>query len=401
MSPHSKLQVPAGYQFGTASAHIKYPNRKDVGFIVSNNPAACAAVFTQNRFCAAPVIFSREMLENSAGIISGVVVNSGCANAATGEQGMQNAATMAHVASESIGHGGAFLVCSTGTIGVQLPMEKLEPGIVAAAEARGEDARDFIDFADSIMTTDTVRKVASATLDIDGKTVTIAGCAKGSGMIYPNMATLLAFVITDADIEAHALQELFQRVNDRTLNCITVDGDTSTNDTAIILANGAAQASVAPGSDAFVAFERALTDVMTSLARQLARDGEGASHLVQITVKGAASFAEARTAAMAVANSPLVKTAIYGKDANWGRIACALGNSGVAFDAAMTDISLGDLTMMRDGVPLVFSEERALEILGEEEIHITADLKAGDGTATVWTCDFTEKYVEINGAYRT
>jgi len=373
MTTIPQIAVPAGYQFGTAAAHIKYPGRKDVGFIVSNNPASCAAVFTQNRFCAAPVAFSRDMLHNSAGIISGIVVNSGCANAATGDQGMENAATMAHLASESIGHGGAFLVCSTGTIGVQLPMEKISRGITEAADMRGEDAADFVAFADSIMTTDTVRKIASAQFEVGGKTVTIAGCAKGSGMIHPNMATLLAFVITDIAIDAHLLQQIFARVNDISLNCITVDGDTSTNDTAILLANGAADVQATAGSEAMRAFESALTDVMIKLARQLACDGEGATHLVEITVSGAATFADARKAAMAVANSPLVKTAIYGKDANWGRIACALGYSGVDFDATKTDITLGDLVMMRNGTPQDFSEERALVILGEDEIKIHAD----------------------------
>ncbi len=401
MSATGEITVPEGFQFGTAAAHIKYPDRKDVGFIVSNNPASCGAVFTQNRFCAAPVVFSRDMMESSAGIISGVIVNSGCANAATGEQGMDHAAQMAHLASEAIGHGGAFLVCSTGTIGVQLPMEKIEAGIQTAADMRGETSAEFVAFAESIMTTDTVRKVAGASIEFNGQKATIAGCAKGSGMIHPNMATLLAFVITDVAIDPYLLQQVFARVNDRTLNCITVDGDTSTNDTAIILANGAAGLQVDEDSEVLVRFEAALLEVMTDLAQQLARDGEGATHLVEITVDSARSFEEGRQAAMAVAKSPLVKTAIYGKDANWGRIACALGYSGVEFDAAKVDIALGDLRLMENGTPVDFSEERALEILGEEKIIITADLKQGKESATVWTCDFTEKYIEINGAYRT
>lgn len=397
----NSTHIPSGYNFGTHESAIKYPGRKDVGLILSDTPASCAAVFTKNTFAAAPVHFSQDTLHLSAGFISGVIVNSGCANAATGDMGLVNAGRMAHLAADATKAAAPMLVCSTGTIGVQLPMDRIEAAIPQAAAHLRAGAEAFIDFADSILTTDTVRKIASETFDIDGKTVTISGCAKGSGMMHPNMATMLAFVITDAAVEPHFLQQIFSRIIDRTINCVTVDGDTSTNDTAILLANGASTVHIEPDGPALHPFETALMNVLTELARKLARDGEGASHLVEITVAGAPTFAEARKAAMAVANSPLVKTAIYGRDANWGRIACALGNSGVEFDPTKTDISLGGLELMREGTPQSFDEDRALVILGEEEIKIAVDLNAGNESATVWTCDLTEKYIEINGAYRT
>lgn len=401
MTENVTLSIPAGFRFGTAEAGIKYPNRKDVGMIFSDEPASCAAVFTKNLFAAAPVHYSRDVLQNAAGYISGVIVNSGCANAATGELGMHNTAAMSEASSHAVSCNAPFLVCSTGTIGVQLPMDRIKSGIASAAASLSSSTGAFIDFADSILTTDTVRKVASETFEIDGKSVTVTGCAKGSGMIHPDMATLLAYVVTDASIDPQFLQTVFTRINNLTLNCITVDGDTSTNDTAIILASGGSGVEVCPDSPAQHPFETALLNVMTSLSRKLARDGEGATHLVEITVAGADTFLNARKAAMAVANSPLVKTAIYGKDANWGRIACALGYSGVAFDPAKTDISLGAISLMANGTPIAFDEAEALKVLGEEEIKIRADLKAGSESATVWTCDFTEKYIEINGAYRT
>jgi len=395
------IAFPAGFRFGVSEAGIKYRNRKDIGLVVSDTPASCAAVFTKNAFTAAPVVVSREKLHQAAGIISGVVVNSGCANAATGDEGMANAHKMASLAEETTAAGGPFLVCSTGTIGVQLPIEKLESAIPAASKDLQSSPDAFISFSDAILTTDTVRKIASRTFEIHGKKVTIAGCAKGSGMMHPNMATMLAYVVTDAAVEPMFLQQIFSRLIDKTINCVTVDGDTSTNDTAIILANGTSGVHIAADTQELHPFETALEDVLTELSRKLARDGEGATHLVEITVAGAPTFAEARKAALSVGNSPLVKTAIYGKDANWGRIACALGYSGVEFDASKVDIRIGDLELMKEGAPIVFDENRAMEILSQEEIQIHVHLKAGSEIATVWTCDFTEKYIEINGSYRT
>lgn len=392
---------PAGFRFGVAEAGIKYANRKDVGIVLSNTPASCAAVFTKNRFCAAPVTVSRRLLEQSAGILSGVVVNSGSANAATGAEGMANAEEMTRLAQQATTAQAPMLVCSTGTIGVQLPMDKVNAALPQAAQNLQPGLDAFQQFAESIMTTDTVSKVATDSFTFEGKQVSVAGCAKGSGMMHPNMATMLAFIITDASVDPHFLQQIFSRIIDRTLNCVTVDGDTSTNDTAILFANGAAGVEIVPDSPQLHEFETALSNVLTTLSRKLARDGEGATHLIEITVTGAPTFAEARRAALAIGNSPLVKTAIYGRDANWGRIACALGYSGVEFDADKTDIRLGNLPLMQNGTPLGFSEERAFELLSQEEISIFADLKNGTESATVWTCDLTEKYIEINGSYRT
>lgn len=395
------FHFPAGFSLGVHAGHIKYPNRKDVGLILSHTPASCAAVFTKNTFAAAPVHYSRKVLQQSAGFISGVVVNAGCANAATGDQGEINAAAMGRIAAEATSAAAPFLVCSTGTIGVQLPMEKINSAVPAAAAALSYNPVAFHDFAESIMTTDTVPKVVSTEFHIGGRPVRIAGCAKGSGMIHPNMATMLAFVITDVGFESHALQQLFTHAVDRTLNCVTVDGDTSTNDTAVILANGASSVTLRPDSPALHHFEAALTYVLRELSKKLARDGEGATHLIEITVDGAETFHDARKAALSVANSPLVKTAIYGRDANWGRIACALGYSGIAFDPDKTDITLGDLPLMRAGTPVDFDEDHALQILSQDHITIHADLKNGHESATVYTCDLTEKYIEINGSYRT
>lgn len=391
-----------GILFSAAPAAIKYADRLDLGLITTDRVASCAAVFTQNNFAAAPVLFSKETLEQSNGYVSGVIVNSGCANAATGDEGYANAVKMAELARSATSASAPFLVCSTGTIGVQLPMDRIEAALPEAVEALAPTERAFLDFADSIMTTDTVRKVCSVEVLIDGKVITIAGCAKGSGMMHPNMATMLCFLVTDAEIAPPLLQKTFSAIIERTLNCVTVDGDTSTNDTALILANGASGVSIVENEhENFDLFSDALNDVLTSLSRQLARDGEGATHLIEVTVKGAPTFNEARKAALAVANSPLVKTAIYGRDANWGRIACALGNSSVPFDATKTDIRMGILDLMIAGNPLPFSEDEALAILSQDEINIVADLKNGAESATVWTCDLTEKYIEINGSYRT
>lgn len=394
------LAIPAGFQFATHAAGIKYPNRKDLGLIIADSPSATAAVFTQNRFAAAPVTVSRETLQNSQ-LCSGIVVNSGNANAATGDAGMSNAREMAALAASTASAKAPYLVCSTGTIGVQLPMGKLRDAIPAAAKKPQATAEAFIEFAESIMTTDTVRKVTSATVEIDGTPVTITGCAKGSGMIHVNMATMLSYIVTDIAIAPDVLQTTFSHIINRTLNCVTIDGDTSTNDTAIIMASGASGVMVQPGTKQFAAFEEALTSVLTTLSKKLARDGEGATHLVEVTVTGAPTYEQARTAALSVAKSPLVKTAIYGRDANWGRIACALGYSEVPFDPNQTDISLGNLPLMLNGTPLDFSEDEAMKILSQEEIRIYADLKNGSEAATVWTCDLTEKYIEINGSYRT
>lgn len=404
--PELDFKIPSGFRWGVAQAGIKYANRRDVALAVSDDTASAAAVFTQNLFQAAPVTVSRETMSASAGKVGGVITNAGCANAATGSIGLENARNMASYTKKVTGSNAEFLVCSTGTIGVQLPMDKLNAGIEISAKNLRADNEAFIDFANAILTTDTHLKVAFTSVEIGGKEVRILGCAKGSGMMQPNMATMLSYVFTDAGVEPKLLQEIFKAGIARSINCVTVDGDTSTNDTAILLASGKSGVSLfEPNADCAI-FEKALTVVLQSLAKQLARDGEGATKLIEITVKGAPNYEEGRKAALAVGNSPLVKTAIHGRDANWGRIACALGYSGVSFDSSLTDISLGSpavttLELMKSGTPIEFDEDIALKILTEEFIKIEADIHAGNEEVTIWTCDLTDQYIVINGSYRT
>ncbi len=402
--PNIAIPLPKGFSWGTAAAGIRYKNRDDLAVIDPGCEATAAAVFTQNTFCAAPVRVSREILSASKGRIRGVVVNSGCANAATGEQGLRDARAMAEELGKCLAPSGKThcLVCSTGTIGVRLPMEKVLPAIHAAVANRSESAPGFLAFARAILTTDTREKYAWKVLTIAGKPVTILACAKGSGMIYPRMATLLGFVATDAELPPETAQTLLRYAVNRSLNCLTVDADTSTNDTTILLANGASGASIQDIDSADgQCFAEALTEVLQCLARQLARDGEGATKLIEITVREARSYEEAHQVAMSIANSNLVKTAIYGRDANWGRIVCAIGNTGVSLEPERVRVRLGDLLLFEKGEPVPFDEGVALQVLSEEFVPITVDLGLGENSATAWTCDLTEKYVEINGAYRT
>lgn len=396
-----KLHIPKGFRWGTAAAKIKRAGRDDIAILYADEPVSTAAVFTQNRFCAAPVALCREVLEAGGGKTQGVIANSGNANAATGEPGLANARAMTVAARAATNSQGRFLVCSTGTIGVQLPMERVAPGIEAAAAQCEATADAFEKFAKAILTTDTVEKMASAEFSLGNKSARIAGCAKGSGMMHPNMATLLAFIMTDVDISPALLDECLRGANEKSLNCITIDGDTSTNDTAILFASGKSGLSVIKGSESQRLFEEHLLAVMQSLAKQLARDGEGATKLIEIHVQRAASFEQARQAGLAIGNSNLVKTAIYGRDANWGRIVCALGYSGVPIDPDKVSVQLGDLMLYNEGAPLALDEDRALEILSQDVVIIEVALGLGDESATVWSCDLTEKYIEINGSYRT
>ncbi|MBX7244202.1 MAG: bifunctional glutamate N-acetyltransferase/amino-acid acetyltransferase ArgJ [Candidatus Sumerlaeaceae bacterium] len=395
------FEVPAGFRWAAASGSIKKPGRLDVGLFTADTTATAAATFTQNDFRAAPVLVSQQTLQETGSRISGVVVNSGCANAATGAEGSANASSMAATAQNASGREAPLLVCSTGTIGVQLPMDRVTPAIADAAAKLSGSREAFNEFAQSILTTDTCEKIAWASFVADGKTVRILGCAKGSGMMYPRMATLLAFVATDADIAPDLLRKSFSNAVELSLNCMTIDGDTSTNDTAIILASGKSGANVTAGSDTLRLFDQKLLEVMQSLARQLARDGEGATKLIEINVQGAADFTAARHIGREIANSNLVKTAIYGRDANWGRICCAIGNAGAGVDTAKVQIKLGDIVLFKENAPLPLDEEAALKVLSEEFIPIEARVGSGPGSATVWTCDLTDKYIEINGSYRT
>ena len=393
------VAAPRGFLAGVTRAELKKAG-EDFAVLVSECPAVAAAVFTKNLAQAAPVLVSREHLRYRTH--RAVVVNSGGANACTGAAGLNDARRTAALVAEALGCKPAeVLVASTGVIGQRLNMQKIEAGVqVATANlSRAAGAR----VAEAIMTTDTRPKRASKRLKLGGQTVTIAGVAKGAGMIHPNMATMLSFLTTDAAISKSALQVALKQAVRRTFNRLSVDGDTSTNDTLAILANGAAgnaPINQTSGAD-FETFTQALTTVCRDLTIQIARDGEGARKLVTIHVKHASSERAAEKIAATIATSPLVKTAIAGEDANWGRILAAAGRSGARFDVSKVEIKLGSLVVARNGGGLIFDEARALEILKKDAVTITVDLHQGAAEVTAWTCDLTEGYIRINADYRS
>ncbi len=392
---------PAGYRFAGIHAGLK-KRKKDMALIVSDCMAETAAVFTTNAVKAAPVIYDMGVLKG--GKAQAVLVNSGNANACTGPGGLEDASRSASIAARCLGipESGVY-VSSTGVIGVPLDMEKMEKGIELLTRSLGEDA---LPAAEAILTTDTVMKLSSVRLDIDGITVTVSGMAKGSGMIHPDMATMLCFIVTDAKIGHGVLQKLLGRGISDTFNMISVDGDTSTNDSVIVLANGASGcAEIKEGSAACEAFSSAFNQVLGELARQIVKDGEGASRFIEMKVSGAATRADAALMARSVISSSLVKAAFFGADANWGRILCAMGYSGAAFDPSLVDLAFtsakGTLKVLEGGVPLEFDEDTAKTILLEKEVGVLADCHQGDGEATAWGCDLTYDYVKINGDYRS
>ncbi|WP_281654152.1 bifunctional glutamate N-acetyltransferase/amino-acid acetyltransferase ArgJ [Eggerthella sinensis] len=405
--------VTAARGFRASGVHAgfrKDPERFDLALVAADEPCACAAVFTQNVFCSAPVTVSREHLEGVGyGTARAVVVNSGNANAATGEPGLEAARETAVIAGDAVGcPASEVLVASTGVIGVHLPMAPFGTGLPAATAALS--AEGGADAARAIMTTDTRPKEAAVSFSgdgtgYDGCTFTVGGMAKGSGMIMPNMATMISVITTDAPVAAPALHAALVRAANRSFNKVTVDSDTSTNDSCFLLASGeavpAGSAPFDPDGAAFARFEAALVAVCEKLARQMAADGEGASRLVTVKVTGAANDADADLAARAVANSPLVKTAICGHDANWGRIAMAIGKSGAAFRQEDAAIDIMGLPVCRGGLTVAFDEDEALRRFEQPEIAIDIDLGAGDAETTVWTCDFTHEYITINGDYRS
>jgi len=371
-----------------------------LAIIISERPAVAAAVFTQNLVAAAPVLLSQQHLRHRTH--RAIVVNSGGANACTGEEGLSDARQTAALVAEYFNcDDREVLIASTGVIGQRLDMTKVESGVRAATAELSRERGWKV--AEAIMTTDTRPKRAVRRLKLDGKQVTIAGVAKGAGMIHPNMATLLAFVTTDAAITKATLQASLKLAVSQTFNRVSVDGDTSTNDTLMVLANGAAEnppISKASGAD-FEAFTSALTDVCRDLAKDVARDGEGATKLVTIQVRRAPGLRDAEKIAVTVATSPLVKTALAGADANWGRILAAAGRSGAKFDVSKVEIKLGKLVVARNGRGLDFDEALALEILKRDEVTVTIDLHQGDAEVTEWTCDLTEGYIRINADYRS
>ena len=399
----SEAALPHGFRFAATACGLKKTGALDLAIFSSDVPASAAAVFTQNLVVAAPVTLSKKHLRLSKGRMRAVVVNAGNANCATGAQG--NAVSMRTVeetARRLRVQPHEVFVCSTGVIGVQLPVEKILRALPSLTRNRRPSARSFVELSLAICTTDTRPKTAAASFKMAGKKIHLVGCAKGAGMIHPNMATTLAFVVTDAAISPPLLQKTLNEVTRRTFNSISVDGDTSTNDTLLVLANGEAGApAIQKGSKAHRAFTVALEEVCQSLALQIVADGEGAQRVIEIEVRHAKSEAAARRIAETIATSPLVKTAFAGGDPNWGRIFAAAGRSGVKFDPALVDIHMAGIPVLRKGQPLDFNERAASNKLLAEHVPVVVDLHAGDARARYWTCDFTAEYVRINASYRT
>src|SRR5499433_2560812 len=398
-SDRLSVAAPKGFLAGTARCGLKKAG-DDLAIIFSDRPAAAAAVFTQNLVQAAPVLVSRDHLRFKTHRV--IVVNSGGANACTGEKGLNDARETARMVAEYFNcDDREVLIASTGVIGVRLDMDKITSGV---REATGMLSRGaWANVAETIMTTDTRPKRANRSVRLGGSAVKIAGVAKGSGMIHPDLATLLAFVTTDAAIGKAALHAALKRAVNQSFNRVSVDGDTSTNDMLAVLANGAAENEPIkrPEGADFELFTKTLTEVCRDLAIQIARDGEGARKLITIRIRHAPNERDAGKIAATIATSPLVKTAIAGADANWGRILAAAGRSGVKFDPSKVEIKLGGLAVARNGVGLPFNEARALEILKSDEVTVTFDMRQGEAEVTEWTCDMTEDYVHINADYRS
>lgn len=392
------VTTPKGFSAGGMHCGIKR-KKLDLGYIYSEVPATAAGVYTTNLFQAAPLLVTQKSIavENK---VQAILVNSGNANACTGEQGFQDAYKMQSEFSKVLGVKEHLVaVTSTGVIGVQLPIEKISAGVqqILQTEYSGADL-----FEQAILTTDTGVKNIAVQLEIDGKLVTIGGAAKGSGMIHPNMATMLGFVSTDANIDYSDLWSALKQVTNQTFNMITVDGDTSTNDMVLVMANGKANnEKLTKEHPNWELFLDGLQVVCESLAKQIARDGEGATKLVEVQVKGAQTVEVARAVGKAIISSNLVKTAIYGTDPNWGRVVCAIGYSGVILDPNLVSVAIGPYKVVEKGLPAFMVEEDVKKYLEEENIHIFVDLGQGDYGATAWGCDLSYDYVRINASYRT
>ena len=392
------VATPRGFRAAGVSAGIKASGNPDLMLLVADAPAQVAAVFTTNKVVAAPVVVSREHLARSGGTARAIVVNSGCANACTGDGGMRDAREMTAQTAGLVGcPAEQVLVSSTGVIGVGLPMDKIRAGLPAAFAALGADQGPAA--ARAIMTTDISPKECAARVSIGGRDAVIGGMCKGAGMIEPMMATMLGFVTTDVTAPKALLDRALREAVDHTFNAITVDGDSSTNDCVMLLASGAGGAVVDEAS--YGAFAAALTAVCRELALAIVRGGEGATKLVTVNVTGAASSDEARRAAKVIANSLLVKTAIHGGDPNWGRLICAAGRAGVAFEASRAAVTIGSLVLFKDGQPHDELAPAAADYLKGTDITVGVDLGSGSASSTVWTCDLSAEYVRINADYRT
>lgn len=396
--------IVPGFQTAAVASGMRYRDRPDLALIAAETKAVAAAIFTTNRFSAAPVQLCREHLEVGQDRIKAILINAGIANACTGEEGLRRAREMARMTADTLEvFPQNILVASTGVIGPQISLEPISRNLSVLKKHLRPDG--WQDVAQAIMTTDTVPKWASAQAEIGGVTVTVGGVAKGSGMIAPNMATMLAFVCTDAAIEPEVLKRWVRLGAERSFNCITVDGDTSTNDTLIVLAGGRAENALIADADSPHSrlFGEALQAVLIDLARQIVYDGEGATKFIEIWVMGAPDVPTARAVAFTIANSPLVKTAFFGEDANWGRIIAAAGRAGVPLDPQKVALFFEDLCVFRNGTPVEGKdiEEKASQIFRRKEIGVTLDLGVGTSSFTVYTSDFSYDYVKINAAYRS
>ncbi len=390
---------PKGFKAAGIHCGVKH-KKKDLAILVSEVPANVAGVFTTNVIKAAPLLLSKEVVRNT-GKMQAIIVNSGNANACTGKQGIEDAYTMQQLTAEKLGIAQNLVgVCSTGVIGELMPMETIKKGIEKIEP--GAELEDALDFSQAILTTDTVTKHTAYSIKIDGKEVTIAGVAKGSGMIKPNMATMLAYITTDANISSETLQGLLSDTTEKTFNAITVDGDTSTNDTVLVLANGlAGNEELTPNHPEWNVFKEAFYAASEDLSKMIAKDGEGATKLIEVNVTGGQTDLEALQIAKTVVGSSLVKTAVFGCDANWGRVICAVGYSGMTVNPETIKIQIGATTVVESGEPIPFSEEQLTEYLKQNEVKIDVDLGIGDGKGTAWGCDLTYDYVQINATYRS
>jgi len=397
--PLGGVTSPRGYRAGATSANIKAETGSvpDLGILFSEVLSVAAAVFTTNRVQAAPVIWSKERIR--AGRAQAVVVNSGCANAFTGQEGFEDAASVARFAAEKMGLNlYDVLVSSTGVIGTRLPMKRIRDGIERITLSRDGGHK----LAQAIMTTDTVPKEVALACRVGDSEFTVGGVAKGSGMIHPNLATLLCFLTTDAMVERDFLQKALEKAVGVSFNMVSIDGDTSPNDMVLVMANGLSGGEpVLEGTEEARVFSEALEEVSRRLAKSIARDGEGATKLVEVKVVGARNVDEARLAARTIVASPLVKAAVHGSDPNWGRIITALGYSGVEFEPEKIGLAIGDICLVKEGRQFLFEREKVVRALGGAEVKIDLKLNLGAAQATAWGCDLSEEYVTINSQYTT
>lgn len=393
------VTFPQGFKAAGVKAGIKKSGNLDLAIVYTEKEAAVAGTFTQNQVFAAPVAVSKEVIKG--GKAHAIVANAGCANACTGAQGLADAKAMAEAAAKELGCSASeVVVASTGVIGVNLPMDKLTAGITKAAAELSEDGS--VNAGNAIVTTDTYSKACATEIELGGKKVRFGAIAKGSGMIQPNMATMLCFITTDAAIDQKLLQSALSEIVGVTFNMISIDGDMSTNDMAVVMANGAAGNPMITEKNAdYDTFFEALKAICTGLAQRIASDGEGATKFLTINVTGAKSFADAKQVAMSVAKSPLVKTAFFGEDPNWGRVICAVGYAGVPMVPEKTVVKFGGIPVYANGVGASFNEADLRKVMAEHDIVIDVELGLGDADATVWSCDFSYEYVKINGEYHT